>query len=393
MALLILISSFIFIITGCWSSRELNTLATSICTGIDKTENGYRVTQQILNPKTIAAKKPTNEAPVIIYSEEGKDIFSALRKITTISPRKIYYSHLRMVVIGEAAARDGLDDIIDYFTRDHEFRTDFFFVVAKNTTAYELLHVLTPFETVPGIEMYDSLKASQKVWAPTKSVKIIELINSLTSEGKNPVLTGVEIPKDNTDIDSIDNLKKSNPSSKLSIKGLGAFKKDKLVGWLNEDESKGYNYITDNVKNTVGHMEYGEKISISFEVTSAKSKITANLIDNKPAINVKIDVLQNIGEVDSQFDVSTEESKKTINALSEETIARFCDQAVNKAQTELETDIFGFGEAIHKKYPELWSGLKEDWNSEFVDLPVKISVDVETKKIGQLTKPYFLKGD
>lgn len=132
---------------------------------------------------------------------------------------------------------------------------DIFSTLRKITTAHKILHVITPFQTVPGIGMYNSLKTSEKVWAPTKSVKIVELVNSLTSEGKSLVLTGVETLTDDPDIDSIDNLKKSDPSGKLSIKGLGAFKNDKLVGWLNEDESKGYNYITDNVKNTVRHME------------------------------------------------------------------------------------------------------------------------------------------
>lgn len=232
--LLILITSFLVILTGCWNSRELNTLSIGICTGIDKTEKGYRVIVQILNPKSIVRKESTYESPIVVYSEEAEDLLSALRKITTQNPRKVYFSHLRMVVIGEDAARDGIEKIVDLFTRDSELRTDFYFVVAKNTTANELLNVITPLETVPGIEIYNSLRASEKSWAPTKSVKIIELINSLISEGKNPVLTGVEIPINNNDISSIDVLAKSDGSNKLTLKGLGAFKYDKLVGWLNE---------------------------------------------------------------------------------------------------------------------------------------------------------------
>lgn len=64
---------------------------------------------------------------------------------------------------------------------------------------------------------------------------------------------------------------------------------------------------------------------------------------------------------------------------------------MNKAQKDLETDIFGFGEVIHRKYPELWEKIKENWNNEFADLPVNITVKVKTNHLGQITKPFFIK--
>ena len=51
--------------TGCWSSREVNTLGITVCIGIDKAENGYLVTKQIINPRAIAYKA-TTESPIVI---------------------------------------------------------------------------------------------------------------------------------------------------------------------------------------------------------------------------------------------------------------------------------------------------------------------------------------
>ena len=68
-----------------------------------------------------------------------------------------------------------------------------------------------------------------------------------------------------------------------------------------------------------------------------------------------------------------------------------CMKAVNMAQNELKTDIFGFGEAIHRRYPRLWEKIKDDWDDEFVRLPVNITVKFETDKLGQITKPFFIK--
>lgn len=387
---ILIILSTIFL-TGCWSSREINTLAIAVCIGIDKTENGYLVTEQVLNPRAIASKKATAESPVVIYTAEGNDLAEIVRRFTTQSSRIFYNADLRMVVFGEDVAKDGIQNILDYFLRNYEYRTDFYFVIAKNSTANEVLGILTPIESVPGFSMYISLKMSEEKWAAMKSVRIIELVNSIIADGDNPVLTGIEISQDEISPKSTDILKQSGKYKKLKYTGLGAFNKDKLVGWLDEDESKGYNYITDNVKNTIEYADYDSKVKITYEVLNAKSRTKVYFLENKPAIEVKIKTKCNIEIVEGEFDVSAEENKQVLNELLASKVKLLCEKALNKAQKELKTDIFGFGEAIHRKYPKTWEKLKDDWNDKFTDLPVNITVEAETKQLGQITKPLFMK--
>jgi len=385
-----IILSMVFL-TGCWNSREINTLAIAVCTGIDKAEEGYLVTHQIINPKVIASKKATNEAPVIIYSETGDSLFEIYRKLTTECPRKIYNSHLRMVIFGEEIAKEGIQDFIDFFARVHEFRTDFYFAVAKGTTANNVLSMLTPLETLPGMEMYDSLKASEENWAPTKTIRIIELINSILADGKDPVLTGIEVTGGDVNSNSTDALRQSDQIKKLKYTSLGAFNEDRLAGWLNEDESKGYNYIMGNVKSTAGHADYGDKVKIIYEVMNTKSKMKASLVNGKPVIDVEIHVNANIGSVQGQFDVSKEENKEILKQLPEEAVKLLCNKTLKKAQKDLGTDIFGFGEVIHRQYPKVWEKIKDDWDNEFEDLPVNITVNFKVSQLGQITKPFFIK--
>ena len=44
--------------------------------------------------------------------------------------------------------------------------------------------------------MFASLDVSQRIWAPTRGVKLNELISNLTSEGKQAVLSGVLVKGD-----------------------------------------------------------------------------------------------------------------------------------------------------------------------------------------------------
>jgi spore germination protein KC len=45
---------------------------------------------------------------------------------------------------------------------------------------------------------------------------------------------------------------------------------------------------------------------------------------------------------------------------------------VDKAQKDLKTDIFGFGERIHSKDPPYWKTVKDNWNDVFTGMPVEI---------------------
>ncbi|WP_010252684.1 Ger(x)C family spore germination protein [Acetivibrio cellulolyticus] len=374
---------------GC-ISEELTDIGIAVSVGIDKSEDGYLVTYQVMNPKAISSKAP-NEAPVVLYTESGKDLFQIKRKITQQSPRKMYHSHLRTVIFSEEIAKEGIKDMMDFFVRGHEYRTDFYFLIAKGTTAHNILKVITPFETVPQMEVYNALEKSEKNWAPTKTIKIYELINKIISDGDNPVIPGVEIidPKDKSD--SNDNLKLSD-ATKLRVTSLGVFKKDKFVGWLAEDESRGYNYIRGNVETTAGYIEY-EQNRISFEVVKADEKRKVYMLNGKPAINVEINLTHNISAITGNLDLTDEDIAKKVNDAAEKKLKMVINSSLKRAKEDFGSDIFGFGEDIHRAYPKLWNDIKDDWNNEFIELPVNIDVKVKLNGLGASTKSVFSKGD
>ena len=388
-SVLILVTIVIVSLTGCWSGKEIDTLAVAVCTGIDKVEGGYVLTQQVIDPKSVTAESKV-ESPVIVYSDFGRDLFEIKRKLTNQSPRKVYSSHLRMVVLGEDIAKSGIRDIIDFFSRGHEFRTDFYFVIAKGTTAQNLLGVLTPLETIPGMELYDSLDTSQQNWASVKKTRIIELINSIDQEGINPVITGLELIERTENVSSTWDLSKAVQIKNLKYNDLGAFKDDKLVGWLSEEESKGYNYIVGYVKSTVEHVHYDKNVKIALEVIKASSAIKVFMDKDEPVIEVTIKTLQDVETVEGQFDVADTGNKEIINKLSEDSIKQICNKSIERAQNELKSDIFGFGEAIHRQYPKLWDKIKHDWNNYFQKVKVNLKVYVKLRNLGQIQKTMFM---
>lgn len=133
--------------------------------------------------------------------------------------------------------------------------------------------------------MYLSLETSQKVWAPTAAVTLDKLMTDIISEGKNPVLTAVKVAGVGKG-QSQQNLEKIEPPGRLKYSDLAVFKKDKLIGWLNEKESKGYRYIKNKVTNTVGSLSCPEGGNIAVEVMKSETKVKGRMNNGKPQIDI-----------------------------------------------------------------------------------------------------------
>jgi spore germination protein KC len=373
------------LISGCWSSSEINTLGISVCIGIDKTDNGYAVSEQVINPKAIASKRATNESPVVVYTGEGENIQAILTGMTTSMSRLIYHSHLRMVILSEEIAEEGIADLVDYFLRHREYRADFYFAIARGVSARELVETLTPIEAIPGVDMFKKLKISQEHWAPTKGIKIVELANAIAAEGVTPVINGVELADEGSEVNSTDVLRQSNDYKKITFTEVGVFQGDKLVGWLDENEAKGYNYITGGVTSTSGYSSGEGGSEITTEVIKATSRIKATVADNQPRIDVTVKIRYIVDQVKGDLDVTKIENLEKINQMHERKITGICNESVKKAQ-ELKADIFGFGERLHAKDPAYWKTVKDNWSEVFATVSVHITVKAELVSIGDLGK-------
>ncbi|MGM0879103.1 MAG: Ger(x)C family spore germination protein, partial [Bacillota bacterium] len=359
--------------------------------GIDKSEDQYQVTSQVVDPGEVREGGGTR-TPVITYQATADNPFEARRKMTTISPRKIYASHILVVVIGEELAKEGIGDVLDYLSRDHEHRTDFFIVVAKGTSAANVLKILTPLEKIPANKLFSSLETSEKAWAPTVSVTLDELISDIVSKGKQPVLTGLQVTGDQKVGEKKENVEEIGTPSQMQYSGLGVFQKDKLIGWLNEEESKGYNYITNNVKSTVGHVACPNGGTLVLEVMHSQSNLKGKVKNGYPTINVNISIEANVGAVHCQIDLMKEKTIAELEKKTEQKVKSIVEQAINKVQEEFQSDIFGFGEVIHRTDPKAWKEIKNNWDQEFVDLPVNVKADVKIRRVGTVGQSFLEEG-
>jgi len=381
----------LYMLTGCWDSREVSDLAIAGAISIDSSENGYLVSVQLINPGEIAFGAATSRTAITTYHTKAETIFEALRKLTLKTPQKVYLAHVRVIVIGEELARQGIGKVLDLFLRDHEIRSDFYIVIAKGSKAKEVLDVITPLEKIPAIKLFSSLEISSKAWAETTVTQLDDVIASITSDGKNAVITGVYVKGDYKEGMDISNVEKVEAPATIQITSSSVFKGDKLVGWLRTPESKGYNYIIGEVSNTVFSVfceENTDAGKLTVELLRTKSSIKGKVESGVPSINVELVAEANIGEVACDVDLSKPETITKFEKKISKQIKKVMVESVQMAQNVFKSDIFGFGEAIHRADPKEWKKLKKNWSMDFAKLEVNIKVDAKIRRIGTITESY-----
>ncbi|MEK5037114.1 Ger(x)C family spore germination protein [Sporosarcina sp. FSL K6-3457] len=380
-----LLIAIALIMSGCWNKRELNEFSIVAAVGIDKVEDDYEVSVQIVNPSEISSNKSNGgRMPFVLYHAKAETLFEAIRKLSTVTPRKPYFSHVGIMVLGEELAVEGIDQKLDLFMRDQEMRSNFLVVVSDQLPAKEILGILSPLEKIPANTMYNSLKNSSEVWASSSPTRFDELIKDLEKTNGNTVLTTIRINGDPSKGTSNANVEKTIPPAILYYSGLAVFKNGKMVGLLNEEESKGYTYIKDKIKSTATIIACPEGGNITTEVKSSKTKVKGEMANKKPRIKLDIQSNQTVAEVDCPINLEKKETIAELDKISSETLTTNITNTLDTIQNKYKADIFGFGEVIHRSNPEAWKKLEKDWEQIFPELEVQVKVDVKTKGLGTI---------
>ncbi|MCA0969324.1 Ger(x)C family spore germination protein [Halobacillus litoralis] len=381
------------LLSGCWNSNELDELGIAVSVAIDKNDEGdYLVAVQVINPSEIATDAPTNRPPVSTYSTTGETLLDAFRRLSAKSPRQIYFSQMRLVIIGSKLAEEGVMPSLDFLYRDHEFRTSFYVAVAKNAPAEVMLSIVTPYEKIPANKIMNSIDNVQKNWGVSKGVSIDKLIADVRDKGKSPVLPGIDLLGDPEVGNNMSNVENVDAPTKLEVDHLAAFKEDRLVGWLSEMESQGLNYATGDVRSTIVTHPCDDEGTISVEILRTQSSMKSKMDGSTPEVTIMVEAEGNVAEVDCKIDLGSPESIQEVNKEVEKQIEKTIQSSVTAAQEELESDFLGLGSAVHRDNPTYWKSVEDEWDQQFTELDVSIEVKAKIRRKGNSTQPINKEG-
>lgn len=378
---LFLILFLCFLTSGCWNYNELNDFAIATGMGIDKHENGYKVSLVISNSQSTQGSSREGEAQTTVFTGTGKSITEALGNIDEKTPRNLYLGHLAVVVVGEEIARDDIDVVLESLTRNPETAKKYQISLARDNKAEDILKTLSPLESFPSQNISNSIVTSAQNMSITSESFVSDFIMTLLKPGVNGVISSISIQGDEDEMENQDDLKETEPKAMLKTKSIGLFKEFKLVTWTTESESLGINIINNNTDRLYITNELDDdKVVVLVDDVKCESKIdTDNL-----SVVLNIKTSGSITEASGSLDL---QKPKTIEKINKETEKNIKDMIYDgiRVSKEYKTDVFGFGNMIYKQNYKYWYKVKDNWHDEyFPKLKIKVKVDVNLNSKGSL---------
>ncbi|CAM3188431.1 Ger(x)C family spore germination protein [Paenibacillus lupini] len=374
-------------VTGCWNSRELTDMSIVVGMGIDSVPNSndYSVSFQIVNAGALSAQGGAQVGmgalPIVTYSSQDNSLFGALRKASRKVPRRLFFGHIQLVVIGEEAAKKGINDLFDFMERSHEVRLSSTVLISRGTTAEEIVSIVTPLEKTPSIGISRKSRITSQVWAENADTNVKEIINDLVGPGE-PIIGGIQIIGDRKLASTERNAKNAQPPSYVLINGISLMKKGKLIGWMDNHLARGVMWTRNEMKGTVMNLpceEAGTKDVVV--VVRSITKVKPSLQEGKPKFLIHIKEEGVLGETTCSDDLNNRDAMKRIQDKWAAQTKKEVAATITAAQ-KAESDVLGFGSFLQKSYPKQWKKLEKNWPQTFAESEYEIQVETYIRRAG-----------
>ncbi|CAG7626131.1 Ger(x)C family spore germination protein [Paenibacillus allorhizosphaerae] len=362
--------------TGCWDLREPNQLAFITGAAMDLTHDGqFEISSQIAIPAAIGGGQDNaggagNKKSFSVVTATGKNFMDAGQHLQSQLSRQLFYGHRQTILVGQRLAEYGVSSFIDMIIRNPQSEMRSMIYVVKGGDAKDLLSIepiFDPFSATALVNEQASLNLIPYYYR-------IFLSDAL-SQGTQPLLPAVSL----------------TASKKYVYVGSAILNKDnglKLAGFLNPKESFYANWITGKQTGSIitSFIPQGNG-TVSLRLQSLGRRIRLKKVNDRLQIDLRLTGKGTIVENNANLDPSQRKDLQIIQDELSQSTQKSIQQLVEKVQKQYKTDIFGFGEIVHRQNPEQWKTLKQDWGETFSQLQVAVKVELRCKDPGQTSSP------
>ncbi len=363
---------------GCWDGQELDRRATVLMLGIDKTDEGVRVGLQLARPQALAGSTGEGSGRdgakvVTVVSRVGADVTGALHALQLAVDRDLFFGHTRVILVSEDVAREGILRHLQPLYGGAELlpRSAWLFVVKGSVD--EVLAHRPDLDAIPAnylTHFFDNRILLQRPY----EVTLGSFHRYWVTPGVEPIVVWIAPGQPD--------------QSAPTLLGLAAFHGDRFVGGLGRVPSKGW-VITQN-QPPPGRLPIpcpGRPGTLAVRVVKSQNRIRPKVQNGSvKGVQVVANVQARIEGIGCSADMSDlHEFAKFEQAFHDE-ITHLIREGIRRAQTELQTDVFGFGKAIYRFAHWAWPG-DERWAELFPDLPVQVNVTVQLEYTGSYLVP------
>jgi len=369
-------------LVGCWSRIEINDLAIVGLIGIDRSEDGdielwinVNVPSRLGGAPGTAPAQGSSGSPVVTLSARGQTVVQAANRIQTQLPRRLFWAHARVILIGERLARENSRAAVDFLTRHRELRLNNYVLVVPDKPQ-DVMGRMVDIERLPS-DYIREIERSRIV--PVSTVQT--WVQQLASPGADPYLAvadSVDPPPGAPD----------GQRSGIEVNRAALFQRDRLVHYADFETSQGLMWLAGQPHHGVVTVTVpGVSGAISVVWLYSHTDRRVRVENGRVAVYVHVRIEGDVAEQQAALDLSDAGQLRRVEAQMAGAVKARMMQAV-KLMKELKVDSAGIGEEIHRQQPAMWYRLHKDWQEEaFPSTKIVVSVDARVRRTGLTSRP------
>lgn len=183
--------------------------------------------------------------------------------------------------------------------------------------------------------------------------------------------------------ENVENVSTTIPKNSARVTGSAVFNEDKLVGYLHDVDSLGFNIIRG----------FAHNISLEFpcdkndnygnaNIEFLKSKMESEIKNDKPTFTISVKGAGSLPEYNCKMDKKNKiKAIEDVEKMVEKEMKKIINNTIIKLQKKYKSDIIGFGENLYENHYKYWKTVEKNWDEHFATAEYKIKVDINLDSI------------
>ncbi len=316
---------------------------------IDKgKDTAYSVAVEVIQP----ADSETSTPGAKVVRESGNSVEDCLKRLVNAATKDLQFSHCKLILFSDEIACQGISELVDYFLRDSEYRSDLFLAVVSGADASEML---STGEKESRISSYDYASVIENSYTETGSVAPTKLY---------------QFPMDGN-LSILPMFKKSD--GQFSVSGSQGFRDGKKYMEMNLNFTQSVLLVSGEYRRgeLLLYTDDGTEIPCQIRSVSTRKKISKS---GPLSVCATIDCDILLTTIPSEFDISTEEGMKKTESEVARLLTKKIQDDWNYAKKNGYSDIFGLEVYVYRHSPKRFEEWSRNQNKNVLELIPKCAV-------------------
>lgn len=379
---LVITGVLVMSLSGCWDEHDVEDRNFVVGSAIDLSkgtressrgdENDIQLTNQFIDPGAVGTPEDEGEDKDKFrnVSVDGENSAVLSQNVETMTSRLPFYGHSQILILSDDLAKKAnyTSNVVDQFLRDIEIRRALKVFVADGK-AKDMLQENPMLEDTPSQSIDHLIEKTHNNIESVDGTRIGTLQSHLLGQASYviPMLT-----KEDDDVQSQSGAVFHGPDNKM-------------VGHLNEDETKGYNLAKEKNRHGMFNMTIGDDVMV-FQIDRTTPKLSVDVTDpERVDATIHVNAQGFIAEMFGSESLLTDNKLDKIGNQAAKKIEKLIKQTITKSQSELHADILGVGDEIQRKHYGTWKKIRGDWEAGenyFDNTNFHVKAHVRLKDVG-----------